>query len=85
MTAPGAASGSPDDHLTLRITALPIPIVLAVSPASRSVAVQQGAAAPSGNATVTLTGTNASSAAWIAVESSSWTTLTTGGSAAQRQ
>ncbi len=79
VAAPGAASGSPDLIVdTLRITAPPIPIVLAVSPASLSITVQQGVAAPSGNATVTLTGTNASSAAWIAVESSSWTTLTTG-------
>ena len=78
VTAPGAASGSPATiYDTLRITAAVVPVALAVSPAYRNVVVTQGTSAPSDNATVTLTGTNAASTAWSASKKKSWTTLTT--------
>ena len=78
VTAPGAASGSPAAiYDTLRITAAAVPVVLAVSPASRNVAVTQGTNAPSDNAAVTLTGTNAASTGWTATRKQVWTTLTT--------
>ena len=80
VSAPGAASGSPAMIIdTLRITAAPVPIVLAVSPASRNVVIQQGNAAPGDNATVTLTGTGAASTAWNATRKHIWTTLATAG------
>ena len=53
------------------------PLTLALSPGSRNVAVQQGATAPADNATVTLSGTNATSTIWSATRKQSWTTLTT--------
>ncbi len=41
------ASGSPAGVIdTLRITAVPVPLVLAVSPGSRNAAVRQGSSAP---------------------------------------
>ena len=74
------ATGSPDVVFdTLRITAAPPPLVLAVSPGSRNVAVQQGSAAPTDNATVTLSGTGAATAVWTATKKKAWTTLTTAG------
>ncbi len=77
VTAAGA-NGSPTTVIdTLRITAPPVPVTLAVTPASRSVSVQQGSVAPGDNATVTLTGDNAASTAWSATKQKSWTTLTT--------
>ena len=78
VTAPGAASGSPVAvYDTMRITAAAAPVVLAVAPGSRNVAVTQGSNAPGDNATVTLTGTNSATAAWSATKKKSWTTLTT--------
>ncbi len=72
------ASGSPARVIdTLRITAVPVPLVLAVSPASRNAAAQQGTAAPGDNATVTLSGDNSSTTAWTASKRKTWTTLTT--------
>jgi subtilisin len=62
---------------TLRLTAAPVPLVLAVSPASRNASAQVGTAAPSDNAAITLTGDNAASTAWSAAKRKSWTTLTT--------
>ena len=59
-----------------RITAAPVPVVLAVSPGTRNASAQQGTLAPSDNATVTLTGDNASSTTWTATKKKSWTTLT---------
>ena len=53
-----------------------VPITVAVSPAVRSASVQQGNAAPGDNATVTLSGTNASTTAWSATKKKTWTTLT---------
>ncbi len=53
------------------------PPVLAVSPSSRNLTVQQGTSAAGSNATVTLSGYNASSTAWSATKKKSWTTLTT--------
>ena len=77
VTAAGAG-GSPTSVIdTLRITAAPVPLVLAVSPASRNVSAQQGGAAASDNASVTLTGTNSSTTSWTATKKKSWTTLTT--------
>jgi subtilisin family serine protease/uncharacterized PurR-regulated membrane protein YhhQ (DUF165 family) len=78
VTSPGAASGSPAMiYDTLRISAVVVPVALAVTPGSRNVAVTQGTNAPGDNATVTLTGTNATSTAWSATKKKSWTTLTT--------
>jgi uncharacterized PurR-regulated membrane protein YhhQ (DUF165 family) len=78
VTAPGAASGSPATvYDTLQITAANIPVVLAVSPSSRNVSVQQGNGAPTDNATVALTGTNATTTTWTAAKRQSWTTLST--------
>ena len=62
---------------TLKITAAIVPVTIAVSPAARSASVQQGTAAPSDNATVTLSGTNAASTAWSATKKKAWLTLTT--------
>jgi subtilisin family serine protease len=78
VTAPGAASGSPATiYDTMRITAVVVPVTMAVAPRSRNVAVTQGTNAPGDNATVTLTGTNAATTAWNATKKKSWTTLTT--------
>ncbi len=72
------ASGSPARVIdTLRITAVPVPLVLAVAPASRNAAAQQGTAAPGDNATVTLSGDNSTTTAWTASKRKTWTTLTT--------
>ncbi len=77
VTAAGA-TGSPATVIdTLKVTAVPVPLTLAVAPASRSATVQQGGSAPADNATVTLTGDNASSTTWTATKKKSWTTLTT--------
>ena len=54
------------------------PLALSVSPASRSASVQQGGTAPGDQATVTLSGTNATSTAWTASKRKSWTTLVSG-------
>src|SRR5690606_39989966 len=59
------------------ISAIPVPLAISVSPASRYVNVKQGSAAAGGNATVTLTGDGASNASWTAAKKKSWTTLTT--------
>ncbi len=76
--ASAGITGSPATiYDTLKITAAPVPVVMAVSPAARSVSVQQGNAAPSDNATVTLTGTNASTTSWTATKKQAWLTLTT--------
>ncbi len=75
--ASAGVTGSPGTiYDTLKITAAPVPVVIAVSPAARSVSVQQGNAAPSDNATVTLTGTNAASTAWTATKRQAWLTFT---------
>ena len=77
VTAAGAA-GSPGTVIdTMVITSAPTPLTLAVSPTSRRVSVQQGTGAPGDQATVTLSGTNASSTSWSATKRKSWTTLTT--------
>ncbi len=76
----GVSSGSPSViYDTLRITAAPPPppLAIAVSPLGRKATVQVGNAAPSDVATVTLSGTGASSATWSASKRKSWTTLTT--------
>ncbi len=70
-----AASSSAVLYDTLKITAAPIPVTVAVSPSARVVSVQQGNAAPSDNATVTLSGTNAGSTAWSATKKKAWLTL----------
>jgi subtilisin len=75
VSAAGVASRSVID--TLVITAAPVPLTLTVSPASRSVSVVAGTAAPGSNALVTLAGDNAGSTAWSAASRKSWTLLTT--------
>jgi hypothetical protein len=72
-----AASSSATIFDTLKITATPVPVTVATNPVARSVSVQQGNAAPSDNATVTLSGTNASSTSWTATKKKAWLTLTT--------
>ncbi len=72
-----AASSSAVVFDTLKITAAVVPVTVALSPAARSTSVQQGTAAPSDNATATLSGTNAASTAWSAVKKTAWLTLTT--------
>jgi hypothetical protein len=74
------AAGSPL-HLvdTLKILALPVPLTLAVSPATRHDSLNFGTATRADSATVTLSGEGASAAAWTATRSASWTTLTTAG------
>jgi subtilisin len=77
VSAPGAANGSPATIFdTVRVTAVVVPVTLALSPAARSTTVQQGGAALGDNATVTLAGTNASTTAWTAAAKHSWTSLT---------
>jgi minor extracellular protease Epr len=79
VTSVGITGSPATVYDTLKITAAPIPVVMAVSPAARSVSVQQGNAAPSDNATVTLTGTNAASTAWTATKRQAWLTFTNSG------
>ena len=55
----------------------PTPLSLAVSPAARSTSVQQGNAATSSQASVTIAGTGASSTSWSASRRSTWLALTT--------
>ncbi|MDX2260965.1 MAG: S8 family peptidase [Gemmatimonadales bacterium] len=76
VSAAGVASRTVIDSLV--ITAAPVPLTLAVSPASRSVTAQVGTAVGGSNATVTLAGDNSSTTAWTAAKRKSWTTLTTG-------
>ena len=76
VSATGVASRTVIDSLI--ITAAPVPLTLAVSPASRSVTAQVGTAVAGSNATVTLAGDNSSTTAWTAAKRKSWTTLTTG-------
>ncbi|HEY4320798.1 MAG TPA: S8 family serine peptidase [Gemmatimonadales bacterium] len=61
---------------TLHIQAPQVPVTVAVTPLARSVSVQQGNAAPTDNATITLSGTNASTTAWTATKRRTWNTLT---------
>ncbi|MGH7594430.1 MAG: S8 family serine peptidase [Gemmatimonadales bacterium] len=61
---------------TLKITAVVIPITLAVSPAGRNTSVPQGGVAPSGSATVSMGGTNAWATPWVATKRQRWTTFT---------
>ena len=77
VTAPGA-NGSPINVIdTLRITAVPVPLTLAVSPPSRGVTVVQGNVVPGTTAAVTLAGDNAATTNWTATKRKAWTTLTT--------
>jgi subtilisin len=79
VTASGA-TGSPSRVIdTLRITAAPVPLTIAVSPGSRSVTAQQGTVVSGSSATVTLAGDGAATTAWTATKRSAWTTLTTSG------
>ena len=78
VTASGAIGSPAVIYDTLKITAAAaVPLVIALSPAGRRVAVVQGNAAPGGNATVTLTGTGSASAPWSATKKTSWVTLAT--------
>ncbi len=77
ITANGA-TGSPIGVIdTLRVTQPPVPLTLAVSPASRNVTIAQGGSAAATTATVTLAGDNSATTAWTATKKKSWTTLTT--------
>ncbi len=71
------ATGSPAVVYDSLVVTPVVPVTLAVAPGARSVSVQQGGAAAGSSATVTLTGTNASTTAWTATKKKSWTTLTT--------
>ena len=77
VTAPNASGTANVLYDTLRVTAAPVPVTLAVAPASRSVSVQQGSAAPSDQAGITLSGTGSSTTTWSASRRQSWNTLTT--------
>jgi hypothetical protein len=61
---------------SLIITAAPIPMTLAVSPASRKVTIEAGGTAASSSGSVTLSGDGANSTGWTASKQKSWTTLT---------
>ncbi|MES2304387.1 MAG: S8 family peptidase [Gemmatimonadota bacterium] len=78
ITAPGATGSPGTIYDTLRVTAAPLPLTIAIAPTSRNVAVQQGNGAPSDQASITLSGSNGSSTAWSATKRKSWTTFTTG-------
>src|SRR6185295_9712438 len=77
VTAAGAASSPSVVYDTLQVTAIPVPLVLAVAPGSRNVSVQLGTSAPGDNATVTLTGDNSGTTVWSVTKRKSWTTLVT--------
>ena len=77
VTAPGATGSPAFVYDTLRITAASVPIVLAVSPTTRTVSVAQGTTAPGDQASVTLSGTNSTTTPWSATKLKSWTTLNT--------
>ena len=76
ITISTAVTGSVTVFDTLRITASPVPVSIAVNPIARSVSVQQGNVAPGDNASVTVVGTNASSTQWSATKLKPWLTLT---------
>ena len=70
-------TGSPTTvYDTLRITAAPVPVVIAASPGAQAATAQLGQAAAAGQAIVTLTGTNAATTSWTATRKSGWLTLT---------
>ncbi len=74
--ASAGIAGSPATvYDTLKITAAPIPVVMAVSPRTHTTSVPQGTTAPGDNSTVTLTGTNASTTAWSATTKRPWLIL----------
>jgi spore coat protein U-like protein len=75
VSAAGVASRTVIDSLVL--TAAPMPLTLAVSPGSRSVNAQVGAAVGGSTASVTLSGDNSTATAWSATKQKNWTTLTT--------
>lgn len=81
VSAAGAA-GSPARIIdTMVIAAAPVPLVMSVSPASRSAQVQSGQPAPIDSAGVVINGTGAATTAWTASARNPWTTLlVTGGS-----
>src|ERR1019366_8322809 len=64
---------------TLLITAAPVPLTLVVSPHSRSASVVLGAAAPTDNVAITLTGDGAAATTWYASGPRAWTALVNGG------
>jgi subtilisin len=76
VSAPGVAARTVID--TLIVTAAPVPLTLAVAPASRSATAQAGNSPPSDSATVTLAGDGSTTTAWNASKRKAWTTLTTG-------
>lgn len=75
VTAAGA-TGSPTVVFdTVRVTAAPIPVTVALSPGSRSATIVQGDAAPGASATITLAGDNAAATQWTATARKSWTVI----------
>jgi hypothetical protein len=78
VTAAGVAAVSPARiYDTLRITAVPVPVTLAVSAHSGTASVQLGSSAPADSAMVTLSGTDAAATPWIATNRKPWITLVT--------
>ncbi len=77
ITAPGASNSPINVIDTVKITPPPVPLTLAVSPASRNVSVIVGSAATATSAAVTLAGDNSTTTTWSATRKKSWTTITT--------
>ena len=61
---------------SVRISAAPVPLHIAVAPGGRNTSVQQGQAASGDQAFITLTGTGASTTAWTASNTRAWLSLT---------
>ncbi len=77
MSATGAVNSPVKVYDTLHVTAAPVPVTIAVSPAARSATIQAGSSAPSTSVAVTLSGDNAASTTWSTTHKASWVTLTT--------
>jgi minor extracellular protease Epr len=77
VVASGATGSPAVVYDSLVITAAPTPLALSVSPLARSASAVSGTAAPADSATVTMSGTNASTTGWTASKRKTWTTLTT--------
>lgn len=75
ITAPGA-TGSPFTlYDTLRLTAAPVPLSLALAPTHRGSTVVQGGALPADSTFVTIAGTGATALPWAATKMSGWLSL----------
>jgi minor extracellular protease Epr len=78
VTAAGAIGSPTVVYDTIHVTAAPVPVTIAVSPAARSATIQAGSSAPNTSVAVTLAGDNAATTAWSATHKASWTSITTG-------